>query len=861
MQQFYEIKEQYPDTLLLFQVGDFYEMFFEDAKKAAAFLGIALTKRGAMNGKPIPLCGVPLHAKNHYLTKLVRGGFKVAICDQLEEAVPGKVVKRGVTQVLTPGMLTDAQLLDEKTASYLFSFFPMEEQWGLLFGELLTAQLFATVLPAASEKFLESELGRFFPDEILLPHNKQGKIFARYFKRLGYFTTLEHSDIANPESFHAVDKWLAKQFADSVLKNIQTSDALRYALHNFYHYIKKNQESALDQFHALHFYQTDDFLVLDSATQKNLELIKNSQDGSRKNTLFSVMDDAVTSMGSRMIKKWIARPLVKKLAIEQRQDVIQAFLANVSLCQQLRELLSHIGDVERIIGRIALKRGSLLDYLGLVTALDVLPKLQNLLVNSSNLPALLEIIISRLGDFSKLCAMLKAALNDDTSIDYFIKPGFDDRLDKLRDLVGNSNKRILELEQKERNATEINSLKIRYNKVHGYYIEVTKPNAHLVPERYIRQQTLVGRERYITPELRSLQDEIVSAQSDIAAVEAEVFERIKFSVLNLIGPLRQCAHALAHLDALHSLTFVAHDNGYVRPSFNEKREISIVEGRHPVVECSRDLNFIPNDTLLDDKQSLLIITGPNMGGKSTYLRQVALISVMAQCGSFVPAKSANLALLDRVFTRIGSGDNLAGGKSTFLVEMEETALICTHATKNSLVILDEVGRGTSTFDGLAIAQSVVEYIYTVVRARCLFATHYHELTALTERFDGIESFYAASRKTSHGILFLYKMIRGVADGSFGLEVAKLAQLPEPVIQRADAILHGLTSGQITGENRLHLVPAMSHDDQSGALKEEINSLKMLLNQRDTLLKELQEIDYEDLSPKKAFDILWKLKEG
>ena len=623
MQQYFDIKQQQQETLLLFQVGDFYELFFEDAQKAAAFLGITLTKRGTLDGQPIPLCGVPVHALDHYLTKLVRGGFKVAICDQLEQAVPGKVVRRGVTRVLTPGTLTDAQLLDEKSASYLFTFFPTDNQWGLLFGELLTAQLFATVLPISSDTVLESELVRFFPDEVLLPHNKQGKKFQHYFKRRGYFTSLEHVDTHDVQQVTQVSDWLAKQFRPAMLKQVTDNKALRYALHTFYHYVRKNQQSALEQFNALHFYQPDDFLMLDAATQKNLELLKNSQDGTRKNTLFSIMDQAATSMGSRMIKKWIMRPLVKKTAIEQRHDVLATLVTDVALNQQIREQLSCVGDVERIIGRIALGRGSLHDYCGLMRALFVLPALSKLLRNAQQI-MLLNVIAERLGDFTALYKLLSTSLNDDLSCDWLIKTGFDNKLDHLRELAGNSNTKILDLERAERKATGINSLKVRYNKVHGYYIEVTKPNVHLVPDNYIRQQTLVGRERYTVNELRTLQEEIIRAQSEVAAVEKEVFECITREVGRHIGRLRKAAHALSHLDALHSFACVAHDYGYVRPTFNDQRDIIIKQGRHPVIQASLQSKFIPNDTMLTDKQSLWVITGPNMGGKSTYLRQVSV---------------------------------------------------------------------------------------------------------------------------------------------------------------------------------------------------------------------------------------------
>jgi DNA mismatch repair protein MutS len=857
MQQYCEIKQQqHPDTIVLFQVGDFYELFFEDAKTVSAFLGITLTKRGQFNGEPIPLCGVPVHALNHYLHKLVRGGFKVAICDQLDPAVPGKMVRRGVTQILTPGMLTDTQLLDEKAASYLFSFFPLQDQWGLLFGEVLTAQLFATVLPGNAEKQLESEVVRFFPDEILLPNNQEALSFQRFFKQWGYFTSLEKTDPHDREQATTVHSWMHNQFTSSMCTQVENHEALRCALHNFYFYVRKNQQSALDQFHALHFYEPDDFLMLDAATQKNLELVKNSQDGSRATTLFSVMDRAVTSMGSRMVRKWIMRPLVNRTAVEQRLDVVDLLTQQVSMNQQVHEILADVGDVERIIGRIALRRGTIHDYSGLKRSLAVLPRLHHVLADGQH-REIIKFIGSQLLQFSQVHDLLDSACNDDSTIEWIIKPGFDAHLDHLRLLVGGGNKKILELERAEQAATGINSLKIRYNNVQGYYIEVTKANAAAVPDRYIRQQTLVGRERYTTHELRALQDELATAQSEITRVEGEVFERVQHAVAQHIAALRRLAHALAHLDALHSFACVAYDNDYVRPTFNDERNIVITQGRHPVVEQSLTSHFIPNDTVLTDEQSLWIITGPNMGGKSTYLRQVALICVMAQCGSFVPVHSANIPLLDRIFTRIGSGDNLAGGKSTFLVEMEETALICANATKNSLVILDEVGRGTSTFDGLAIAQAVVEHLFVVVQARCLFATHYHELTALQDRYPGMVSFYTASKKTSQGIVFLHTMVRGVAGGSFGLEVAKLAQLPAGVIERAESILQGLMHGKDT----VTVQPAVQQQSGLRELEAELACLRQEVAAGRRLTAMLESVDYNDLSPKKAFDLVWKLKEG
>jgi DNA mismatch repair protein MutS len=762
MQQYFNIRETYNDQLLMFQVGDFYELFFDDAKKASACLGIALTKRGTFDGKPIPLCGVPVHTLDHHLAKLVRAGFKVAVCNQLHEAVPGKFVERGVTQVFTPGTITDSRLLDEKSASYLFSFFPTENSMGLLFGELLTAQLFATVLPSGNNKLLESEIGRFFPDEILMPNNKLGKSFQSFFKAMGYFTTLELLDLENQDYTKNLDNWVSGQFDKNVVENLNSNKSLLYALYNFYNYVNKNQVGAIEHFRALHFYEPDDFLILDPSCQKNLELLKNNQDGGRKNTLFSIMDKACTSMGSRMVKKWISRPLVKKEPIEQRLDAVQVLLKDVTLAQKVKEILVQIGDVERIVGRVALRRATVSDYIALSQALMIVPDLKEVLVNCENI-LLLKVIISYLGDFNKIYNLLVASINTDQSKDWIIKTGFDQKLDNLRELVFDSNNKILQLEEKEKRETGIQSLKVGYNRVSGYYIEITKTNLHLVPAHYTRESTLSNRERYTCRELRDMQDEIIRAKSQITQVETEVFETIKREVYSCVVDLRKLASALANLDALLSFSSLAYDYGYVRPVFGASEsicdsisdnivsgDIFIEAGRHPVVEICENVNFIPNDVILNSEQSLWIITGPNMGGKSTFLRQAALICIMAQCGSFVPAKSANLSILDRVFTRIGSGDNLAGGKSTFLVEMEETALICKQATKNSLVILDEVGRGTSTYDGFAIAKAVVEYIHTKIGAKCLFATHYHELNALGETFPAIASYHAASKNIKMG---------------------------------------------------------------------------------------------------------------
>ncbi len=842
MRQYVEVKNAYPHALVFFQVGDFYELFFEDAQKAASFLGIALTKRGHINGEPIPLCGVPVHAVDHYLTKLVRGGFNVVICDQLEEAIPGKVVKRGVTQVLTPGTLTDTKLLDEKSASYLLVFVAVDNEWAIVCTELLTGQLFVTMLEYGSYKALEAELVRFFPDEIILAESFGGKHVQQYFKQQGYITTLWDEEVEQQE----VVAWLSQQFKGDVQYFLLHKVLLQAAL-VLYGYLKKNQPCALTQVRELYCYKPDEFLLLDAATQRNLEIVHNAQDGGRKNSLVALMDHACTSMGSRMIKKWLLRPLVKREAIEQRYDAIQILIDAISLKEKIIRCLQEIGDLERVVGRIALNRGHLHDYVQLQKGLWIFSELKALLVQ---LPPckLLQIIQIKLQNFHEVKLLLETSLNNDATNDSLIKAGFDERLDRMRELIEHGQNKLLALERKEQEATAIASLKVRFNQVQGYYIEITKSNSHLVPADYIHLQTLAGRERFTTPALRQLEAELEQANRQISAIEQELFNRVKAEVALSINDFRKSVYALAHLDALIGFAQSAYERGYVRPLLQEGRDIIIEQGCHPVVAHTLGSLFIPNDTQLTEFERVWIITGPNMGGKSTYLRQVALICLLAQCGSFVPARRAQLPILDRIFTRIGAGDNVAKGKSTFLVEMEETAIICKQATEKSLVILDEVGRGTSTFDGLALAQAIIEYIYLQVKARCLFATHYHELTLLEQEYGGIVCYYAASRQTTEGILFLHAIIKGVAAGSFGLEVAKLAALPPSIIERARTILQTMQT------NNEHYVPAIhSATNEFQTFQEQAAKYAIFRNA-------LAVIDFNELSPKKAFDILWKLKD-
>jgi DNA mismatch repair protein MutS len=845
MQQYWALKEEYPDALLFFQVGDFYELFFDDAKKASAFLGITLTKRGKDKGEPIPLCGVPVHALDHYLAKLVKGGFCVALCQQLEQAVPGKMVKRGVTQVLTPGSLTDSKLLQDRAASYVLAFAPHNDQWSLLFAELMTAQLYATTLTAGSMKSLETELSRFFPDEIVLSSDSvTTKTFQTLFQKQGYFTSAFKPDTQMLE-------WAQEQLTQAVVEQVKANKALEQAMSTLYAYFKRNNEAALHEFNQLHFYEPDDYMILDAASQRNLELIKNNQDGTSTHSLVSVLDQTSTAMGARMLRKWCVRPLVNAAMLQHRLDVVEHLKNHHPVLNRLRLLLQSIGDIERVVGRIALCRARFEDFLHLKTALQSISSLR---LVAGEVPYFLEMMFQSVGNFSELFGLLERALNSDPEKEWIIKGGYDARLDRLRQLVSHSHEALSKLEKAEQQATGITSLKIRYTNVYGYYIEITNANAALVPERYKRQQTLVGRERYMSPELQDLQQEIMTARNEIETVEKELFAEVQRALRPQVGSLRKTAHVLAQLDVLCSFAECAYERGYVRPHFHESKDIIIAAGKHPVVAASVGSSFIPNDTALTDDSSLWIITGPNMGGKSTYLRQTALICIMAQCGSFVPAKAAQLPLLDAIFTRIGASDNVAEGKSTFLVEMEETAHICRYATEKSLVILDEVGRGTSTFDGLAIAQAVIEYLHSQVKARGLFATHYHELTALCGTMPGIVNYHVASKQTEEGIIFLHTVVPGVAQGSFGLSVARLADLPPVVVARAYEVMHMLSSPFHTLE-RSSVIPAVRAGDP------EIEQLKTALRTAEKKLESLTSIDYEQLSPKKAFDLLWQIKEN
>jgi len=845
MQQYFALKDECSDAILLFQVGDFYELFFEDAKTVSAFLGITLTKRGTNNGEPIPLCGFPLVSANHHIAKLVKGGFKVALCDQLEEATPGKMVQRGITNVLTPGTLSADSLLDEKSPSFLCTFYPHPQGWGLLFSELVSSHMYATHVPFGQERQLEAELYRFLPEEVVLPDQKGMSSFIQFFKQRGFFTSVVAQHAQYDQDWQ---DWLTA-LDEQARKTLVEHQELYQVTKTWFIYIYKHQSRAVKACTTIQFYEPEDFLQLDTTTLKNLDIVKNSVSGSRKNTLLQFMDRAITPMGSRMMKAWLVRPLRQKDHIVARQEVLSLFIAHPGLFLQLGQALAACGDIERVIGRIAVGKPTLHDYKALKTMLGSVPQIAKLLHTHRSIH-LIDAYLQKFSDFSVLESFLKKSLNDDVSKSYIIKPGFDQEVDRARDLVENGNIKILHLELQEQQKTGISSLKIRYNSVQGYYIEITKTHLDKVPQHFIRLQTLANAERFITQELQALQFEMVQAQESIANLEKKVFALIKDQVEQYIYPIRVCAQAIARIDALFGFAKVAAEYGYTCPEITHEKDIYIKQGKHPLLDAQLGNSCIPNDIELTSSQSIIVLTGPNMGGKSTYLRQVALLSILAQCGSFVPAKSARLPLLDRIFTRIGAGDNIAEGKSTFLLEMEEIAQICMQATDKSLVIVDEIGRGTSTFDGIAIAQAVLEYLHVQIACKPIFATHFHELTQACNQYPAIANYYAASKQTSSGIVFLHTIVPGVAQGSFGIEVAKLAQVPPVIIKRAHAILQ-----QHTMISPLHAEQSVFSLQPAQEIKEEFSDVKAYKK----LYEKVAQLDLDTINPKQALDILWSLR--
>ena len=813
MQQYHTIKSRYPHALLLFRLGDFYELFYEDAILAARELQITLTSRNREKGQPIPMCGVPYHAADGYIARLIRNGFKIAICDQMEAPGPGKkLVRREVVRVITPGTATDVAVLDARENNFLaaVSQDTAASTIGLAFVDLSTGEFQATEFRGpGAEEALREELQLLHPRETLLPRPQQ------------LFETSKTSLLDGTGGVESrVEDWafqndyaariLREQFGVAELTGFGLDDHAHAlsAAGAIVHYLRENAakttdataQAALGHLDRVRYYEQHDALILDPVSVRNLELIApifSEEPGKNAATVIATFDVTVTGMGARLLRSWLLRPLIDREAIEARLDAVSQLVQQTVVRGEIRKELKGIQDLERLTSRITLGLAGPRELLALRKSLAQLPVLRNFLTPPpTGGSALLRFLFNEIDELADVRDRLERSLSEEppalATDPGIIRAGFHADLDELRNLSQHSKQIIAAMEERERKRTGINSLKIRFNSVFGYYMEISKPNLHLAPADYERKQTLVNAERFTSPELKEYERKILAADERISEIERQLFIDLRSSIAVQAARLRKTAAAIAQLDVLTSLAKLAADRGYARPEFNSTGELLIVGGRHPVIEellRQKGERFVPNDLCLEPgRQQLLLITGPNMGGKSTYLRQAALIVLLAQMGSFVPARQARLPITDRIFTRIGASDNLARGRSTFLVEMSEVASILNHATPASLVLLDEVGRGTATFDGLSIAWAVVEHLQKHTRARTLFATHYHELTELADLLPAVKNVHVSVKETPNEIIFLRRVEPGSADKSYGIEVARLAGLPRSVIERAREVL-------------------------------------------------------------------------
>ncbi len=857
MRQYSAIKERHPNALLLFRLGDFYELFFEDAIVASKELQITLTSRNKEKGQPIPMCGVPYHAAGGYIAKLIRRGFRVAICDQMEDPrVAKKLVKREVTRVVTPGTATDSQVLEPRENNYLAAVARRENAAGLAFADLSTGDFCATEFSGAeSAARLQEELERMRPREILLPSGGPGAGGAPH-------------EAAAPLTESRLEEWVfSEEYGARLLReHFRVATLAGYGLEDhalavaaagaILHYVRETQRSSLSHFDTIRFYEQQDALILDSATLRNLELLEPAFGGSRDTTLLGALDHCVTSLGARLLKNWLLRPSVDRAEIESRWGAVEELSRNTIAREELRRVLAHIQDLERLLSKVTLETANARDLLALKASLRPLPLIRQYLARL-RAPRLGE-LHGQLDELADVHDLIEKSIHPEppallTEGD-LIRPGYHAELDALRDLSRNSRKLLAAIETRERERTRITSLKVRFNRVFGYYIEVSKPNLPLVPGDYERKQTLVNAERFTTPELKELESKILDAEEKSRTLEREMFVSIRRQAGAEAPRIRRTARAIAGLDVLGCFAWLAAERGYRRPEFSDSGELLILQGRHPVVEriCESEQagKFIPNDLFMNDgSDRILLITGPNMGGKSTYLRQAALIAVMAQMGSYAPAERASLPVFDRIFTRIGASDNLARGRSTFMVEMTEVASILNTASPRSLVLLDEVGRGTATFDGLAIAWAVVEHLQTHAPAKTLFATHYHELTELADLLPGVRNYHVSVKESGANIVFLRKVEPGSADKSYGIEVARLAGLPASVIERAREILARHEQNEHTLSERLASSPPRPDSVQ----------LTIFTPLNAEVVRAIEGADLDNLKPLEALNLLAELK--
>jgi len=853
LNQYMKAKESCGDSILLFRMGDFYEMFFEDAVEASKILEIALTSRDAGSIGRVPMCGVPFRAADNYIVKLIRAGKTVALCDQVEDPKLAKgIVKREIVRTITPGTIMSPAVLDEKGNNYLAALFAEDGVVGLAFADLTTGELLATELRGdGAGKTLQDELARMSPAECIYPESKGNEPIVA--DAIVSCPAIEFTATADDRFDHTdARKLITGHYGVQSLKGLGL-DRLRAATAATgasLGYLEETQKTTLTHLQPVRVYNSSSYLMIDANSQRNLELTETIVDRKRRGSLLGVLDMTVTSMGARKLRRWLLHPLRDVDSIRELLDAVEELLRSTEARMELRSALERVSDLERATSRLSCGHGNGRDLRALCESLKVLPEIVR--VSSSLTTRKLTGLRDSIDTLEETVSLLDSSIVEDPPITVtegnIIRDGYDPELDRLRDMVRGGRTWIASLKKKEIERTGIPTLKIGYNKVFGYYIEVTKANVHLVPDDYIRKQTLVNAERYVTPELKEREEEIVGAEDKMATLEYDLFQKVREAVCNQAGRVLKDASIVAELDVLGSLAEVAAKNDYCKPEISDDYTLSIEEGRHPVVEqMLTQGTFVPNDTFMDAKDAgMLIITGPNMAGKSTYLRQVALIVIMAQMGGFVPARQARIGVVDRIFTRVGAADNLVSGESTFMVEMNETANILNSATDRSLLILDEIGRGTSTFDGISIAWSVAEDIHNRVGAKAVFATHYHELTNLVNSLERAKNLNVAVREWQGKVIFLYRVVDGSSDHSYGIQVARLAGLPKHVITRAHEIMSSLEEGS----------PAQTRIVGKGG------GLQLALPFERTPSKaenELKKIEPDRLAPREALDLLYHLK--
>ena len=868
MKQYMQTKEEYKDCILFYRLGDFYEMFFDDALTASKELEITLTGKNCGLEERAPMCGIPYHAVDSYLNRLVSKGYKVAICEQVEDPKTAKgIVKREVIRVVTPGTNLDTQGLDETKNNYIMCIVYMADRYGLSVADVTTGEYLVTELDSQTK--LMDELYKFMPSEIVC-------------NEAFYMSGLDLDDLKNRlhMAIYSLEAWyfddalcretLQEHFKVASLEEIGLSDyeCGMIASGALLKYLEETQKNSLSHMSRLTRYATGNYMVLDSATRRNLELVETLREKQKRGSLLWVLDKTKTAMGARTLRKYVEQPLIDKKSIVKRLDAAAELKDNAICREEIREYLNPVYDLERLVGKITYQSANPRDLIAFQSSLSMLPSVKCILKDMES--DLLKEIYEELDPLEELCDLVGRAIQEEPPLAMkeggIIKDGYNEEVDRLRKAKSEGKNWLADLETKEREKTGIKNLRIRYNKVFGYYLEVTNSFKDLVPDYYTRKQTLANAERYIIPELKELEDTILGAEDKLCALEYELYCEVRNTIAAELTRIQRTAKAVAKLDVIASLALVAERNNYVRPKINEKGVIDIRDGRHPVVEkmIPNDM-FIANDTYLDDKkQRISIITGPNMAGKSTYMRQAALIVLMAQLGSFVPASSANIGLVDRIFTRVGASDDLASGQSTFMVEMNEVANILRNATSKSLLILDEIGRGTSTFDGLSIAWAVVEYISNskLLGAKTLFATHYHELTELEGKISNVNNYCIAVKEKGDDIVFLRKIVKGGADKSYGIQVAKLAGVPNPVINRAKEIVEELVTADITGKVKDIAVQGSETKKKTQKKLDEVDLTQFSLFDTvkdDDVLNELKELDISHMTPMDAMNKLYQLQ--